>query len=103
MLRISHLANVTRLPQNVRKFYIGKLFVEPKGCSTRVICRVLCYQKPVKKFNWGKNKPHRKIPLKEFFEMDPKLEEVLSPFRAAVKEQVNFYLSLTHIFFSFKR
>ncbi|EEB20131.1 glycyl-tRNA synthetase, putative [Pediculus humanus corporis] len=94
MLRISHLANVTRLPQNVRKFYIRKLFVEPKGCSTRVICRVLCYQKPVKKFNWGKNKPHRKIPLKEFFKMDPKLEEVLSPFRAAVKEQGDLVRSL---------
>lgn len=41
--------------------------------------------------NWGSNKLHRKIkipnPLREIIMSDPKIEEILAPLRASVKEQ----------------
>lgn len=40
---------------------------------------------------WGSNKPHRKIkitnPVREIIMADPKIEEILAPLRALVKEQ----------------
>lgn len=39
---------------------------------------------------WGKNKQHRNVKLKLFFDSmaDPQIEEILAPLRASVKEQV---------------
>lgn len=39
---------------------------------------------------WGKNKQHRNIKLKLYFDSmaDPQIEEALAPLRASVKEQV---------------
>jgi hypothetical protein len=44
------------------------------------------------KSTWGSKKPHRNIKIQSFLakEMaDPKIEEILAPLRAKVKEQVN--------------
>lgn len=43
---------------------------------------------------WGKNKKHRDVKLKLYFDSmaDPQIEEVLAPLRASVKEQVIFRL-----------
>jgi len=45
----------------------------------------------LKSFQWGHNKKNRKlkIPTTEWIMADPKVEEILAPLRAAVKEQVN--------------
>lgn len=43
----------------------------------------------VKEFNWGSNKKHRAVKLHFPTDMtDPKIEEVLAPLRANVKQQV---------------
>lgn len=40
--------------------------------------------------NWGIKKKHRNIPLNQYYKemADPKIEEILAPLRAHVKEQV---------------
>ncbi|XP_030761384.1 glycine--tRNA ligase [Sitophilus oryzae] len=48
-----------------------------------------CKQKYDQKTQWGKNKQHRKVQLKIYYDTmaDPKNEEILAPLRASVKEQ----------------
>lgn len=40
---------------------------------------------------WGKNKKHRNVKLRWYFDnmSDPKIEVILAPLRASVKEQVS--------------
>lgn len=42
-------------------------------------------------YQWGKNKKHRNVKLQWYFDKmdDPKVEEILAPLRANVKEQVS--------------
>lgn len=88
MLRISHLAQLTR-PSQVTCNYLKTDFVKRKSYFVTVVIRYLCDSKPKKKFVWGSNKLHRNVLIKEIRKMaDPKLEEILGPFRRSVKEQV---------------
>ncbi|XP_022820643.1 glycine--tRNA ligase [Spodoptera litura] len=52
---------------------------------------ILCNQVRLSHIEWGSNKLHRKIkipnPLREIIMADPKIEEILAPLRASVKEQ----------------
>lgn len=55
----------------------------------------ICYQQ------WGTKKKHRNVPIKYLEEMaDPKIEEILAPLRASVKEQVRnlFYITENEVF-----
>lgn len=59
--------------------------------QTRVIS--LTHQNKKSNPEWGSKKGHRKIILKlnlEQLTADPKTEEILAPFREAVKEQVSW-------------
>lgn len=56
---------------------------------------------------WGKNKKHRNVKLQWYFDnmSDPKIEEILAPLRASVKEQVSrsYEVNCLILFFIFHR
>lgn len=69
--------------------------------NTLVFAREFCISSTNCK-KWGVNKKHRDIKLNLYFQemADPKVEEVLAPLRASVKEQVYFvYLQCILVLF----
>lgn len=90
MLRIGHLAQSTIITQIHNRFHLRSALVKLTLPSpVVVVVRFQCDKSFVKKFDWGSSKSHRKVVLKDLVAMaDPKIEEILAPFRASVKEQV---------------
>lgn len=69
------------------KFAYCSSYANRSGALNRsfTVFRTVNYQQ------WGKNKKHRNVKLKLYFDSmaDPQIEEALAPLRASVKEQVN--------------
>ncbi|XP_031827407.1 glycine--tRNA ligase [Nomia melanderi] len=74
--------------------------------TARGVCKnIVIYKQPLRKFTastrladfnkWGTNKQHRKVKIQIVQDMsDPKIEEILSPLRASVKEQGDYVRKL---------
>lgn len=85
-------------PQSIVPFATRQLFAKRGICVSPITYSVAdsnnkLPEKPKKKSkladNWGSKKAHRKVKLNFFTNMsDPKTEEILSPLRFLVKEQV---------------
>jgi hypothetical protein len=58
-----------------------------------IISRSFCTSSFVAQ-KWGTKKQHRNVKLQSYFDSmaDPKMEEILAPLRASVKEQVGFVI-----------
>lgn len=67
--------------------------------TKRSICITDSYQN-----KWGTKKKHRNVLINLQFNAmaDPKIEEVLAPLRANVKEQVLFFIHIQYIKFNIK-
>lgn len=92
MLRICHSAFLKNITSLKFIFHYKFSINEIAPLSVTVTNRSFSLNSFVASSNWGTKKPHRKVKLQVPIDImaDPKIEEILAPLRASVKEQVSF-------------
>lgn len=92
MKLISTLRQITKYQNKFRSV------LDKKSCTYLISLKLFAHTESLS--NWGKNKKHRNVKLQWYFETmaDSKVEQILAPLRASVKEQVSKFFLFNKLF-----